>query len=427
MPSVLHEAASAAATFSEACCVGCLVVSAEGQILFEKAFENVRCDFCRHLSEQTGKHQNCGQVHLYGSYQAERFGGAYIYFCPVGMTYFASPLTADGRLIGGIVGGPLLLVDKEDYITGDILARHGLPKGEYAAYEELLRHFAQTTPERTRHLSDMLEFLARAVSRTFDEARADAAEKNRQQGEIALTLQELTRQKHPPRYPLETENELLAALSAGDRREASRLLNEVLGHIYFSSGHRLEIIRARVLELLVLLSRAAIAGGADSREVFFLNDRYLSEVESFRSLEELSLWLSRVMDRYIRFVFDMREIKHKDMMFKAVDYMKRNYMKKISLEEVASQVYLSPSYFSKVFKEDMGCTFSGYLNRLRIDKSKFLLLAPEKENILEIGALVGFEDQSYFTKVFKKQTGVTPMVYRELRGVLPNKKEGEGA
>ena len=89
--------------------------------------------------------------------------------------------------------------------------------------------------------------------------------------------------------------------------------------------------------------------------------------------------------------------------------------KKITLEEVASYVYLSPSYFSKVFKDEMHCNFNSYLNRLRIEKSKQLLLS-ENVRLVEVSGLVGFEDQSYFSKVFKKLTGVSPGKFRESRG-----------
>ena len=81
------------------------------------------------------------------------------------------------------------------------------------------------------------------------------------------------------------------------------------------------------------------------------------------------------------------------------------------LEEMARRVYLSPSYFSRVFRQETGETFSGYLNRLRIERSKELLRHKELR-LTDIAQKVGFEDQSYFTKVFKKLEGVTPLRYR---------------
>jgi YesN/AraC family two-component response regulator len=90
-------------------------------------------------------------------------------------------------------------------------------------------------------------------------------------------------------------------------------------------------------------------------------------------------------------------------------------MKKLTLEEVASCVYLSPSYFSKVFKTEMNCNFVTYLNRLRIEMSKKLLL-DNNIDLVDISNIVGYEDQSYFSKIFKKMTGVSPGKFRDCRG-----------
>jgi AraC-like DNA-binding protein/ligand-binding sensor protein len=411
------HAIACARSFAQATGVGCLVLDGDGEILFEQRVADVRCDFCHRLGEIIGQSPACGQVHLYGCYQADRFGGQYLYYCRTGMVHFASPITVDGQLAGGLVGGPLLIADKEDYIVHDVLERNGLDVSLFEEFKELLACFVPASPERTRHLSDLLACAARDVSARLAEERRDAAEARRQEDDIHSAIQSFQKKEFSTYfYPLETERELLAALSSGDRNTARRLLSDLLGHIRLSSGDRLETVRARVLELLVLLSRAAMTGGADSEQVFFLNDRYLSEIDHLHSVEALSLWLSRIMTRFLRYVFDMTDIKHKDMMFKAADYMKKHYAQKLTLEEVAGSVYLSPSYFSKVFKETMGHTFNVYLNRLRIEKSKLLLLSGT-ESITDICDRVGFEDQSYFTKVFKKYAGMTPARYRALRGL----------
>ena len=82
----------------------------------------------------------------------------------------------------------------------------------------------------------------------------------------------------------------------------------------------------------------------------------------------------------------------------------------------------SPNYFSKVFKEEMGCTFSHYLSKLRIDRSKALLLV-SKLSIREICDAVGYEEQSYFIKVFTRFTGVTPGKFRKRGGRLDSSKD----
>ena len=74
-------------------------------------------------------------------------------------------------------------------------------------------------------------------------------------------------------------------------------------------------------------------------------------------------------------------------------------------------MHLNPSYFSTIFKQSCGSSFKEYLNYIRIEESKHLL-TETNYSIIDIAVAVGFEDQSYFTKVFKKFTGLTPKRFR---------------
>ena len=94
-------------------------------------------------------------------------------------------------------------------------------------------------------------------------------------------------------------------------------------------------------------------------------------------------------------------------------------MHKITLEDTAEAVSLSASHLSRIFKEEMHTSFNAFLSDIRIEKSKLLLLSGDF-SIAEISELVGFSDQSYFNKVFRKNTGMTPKRFREANG----EKEG---
>ncbi len=92
---------------------------------------------------------------------------------------------------------------------------------------------------------------------------------------------------------------------------------------------------------------------------------------------------------------------------RAEDYIKRNYLQNISLEHVANYLDLNPSYFSRVFKERTGQNFSDYLIHLRIEKAK-QLLALGRYKISEVSAMTGYKNSKYFSAQFKETTGKTP-------------------
>lgn len=102
----------------------------------------------------------------------------------------------------------------------------------------------------------------------------------------------------------------------------------------------------------------------------------------------------------------------KAKLFKRVEqYIISNIKEELDLESIANNFNLSPYYFSRSFKETMGCNLSDYINSVRIKKAKELLKKNEM-SIKEIGYEVGYSDPNYFSKVFKKYEGYTPTVYK---------------
>jgi YesN/AraC family two-component response regulator len=94
-------------------------------------------------------------------------------------------------------------------------------------------------------------------------------------------------------------------------------------------------------------------------------------------------------------------------------------MNKISLNSLSQHLHINESYLSKLFKKETNINFTDYLNETRINKSLDLIKNTDL-NLMDIALTVGFEDQSYFTKVFKKFVGETPKQYKlkELRNDL---------
>ena len=95
----------------------------------------------------------------------------------------------------------------------------------------------------------------------------------------------------------------------------------------------------------------------------------------------------------------------------AVTYMDQHWSEKLSLADIAQQAYLSPIYFRTLFRDVMGMSPYEYLLRLRLSKSKDMLVLTDM-SLSDIAAASGFGTQSYFSCVFKKEVGVTPKQYR---------------
>lgn len=104
--------------------------------------------------------------------------------------------------------------------------------------------------------------------------------------------------------------------------------------------------------------------------------------------------------------------RHKEAIMLALDYINANYNKTLSLEDVAKRSMLSQSYFSYLFKIVTSKTFVEYVNDLRISQAMELLRTTNRR-VIDICCEVGFNNVNYFNKLFRQQTGVTPVFYRK--------------
>lgn len=216
-------------------------------------------------------------------------------------------------------------------------------------------------------------------------------------------------------YPYDKEKLLLCAIRSGDGDEARRLLNEILGCIFFACAYDTDSIKLRSFELIVMMSRAAIDGGAGEADICRMDAESVSAFFSLGSLDDICVVLTQMLSGFISATFGAAKTKHAAVISKAVSFVRTNYMHKISLSDAAALVGLSPSHLGRIFKEEMQCGFCDFLVKVRIEKSKMLLLSGNA-SIAEISRLVGFSDQSYFNKVFRRAEGMTPNNFREKGG-----------
>lgn len=114
-------------------------------------------------------------------------------------------------------------------------------------------------------------------------------------------------------------------------------------------------------------------------------------------------------------IFSNNENDEQSNMQKILDYIAEHYKESLSLTELANQFHFNPSYLSFYFTSHHGEGFSEYLNRVRIKKS-MELLKNSSESISIISEKVGYSEHSYFSKVFKKITGMSPSCYRREYG-----------
>ena len=169
------------------------------------------------------------------------------------------------------------------------------------------------------------------------------------------------------------------------------------------------LFRNYCIELLVLAKETCYRKVA--QEVFQQVSDYLDEVIGSRSIEECAVRCSQSMRRLLELIAVDTPIVKSWRLNMALEYIHEHLSDDLFLDLVADHAEVSPQHLSKLFRDEIGTSFNQYVTERRIEKAKFLLYADVRK-VNEIAQMVGYRDSNYFTKVFRKCTGVTPNGYR---------------
>jgi len=118
-------------------------------------------------------------------------------------------------------------------------------------------------------------------------------------------------------------------------------------------------------------------------------------------------------DKVVEKMIDERINNNNRIIKKVKEYISENYSNaNIKIETVCNLVYITPNYFSAIFKKATNETFTNYLTNVRLDRAKVLLKTTDLKNF-EVASDVGFSDPNYFSYCFKKNVGMSPSQYKK--------------
>jgi AraC-like DNA-binding protein len=212
-------------------------------------------------------------------------------------------------------------------------------------------------------------------------------------------------------FYLYLEPSLLAAIVRGDRTEAIRLINHVLLHIYAVGGERSDLLKGLLLELVVMMSRAAVEAGSVQAEVLGRNFQALTELAAMGDDEELARWLRSMIERVFTVMEQTQPTAESALIGAAIGYVREHADRHVTRDETARAVDVSPSHFSHLLHQRTGLSYTTLLRRVRIELACDLLLNTDLA-LADIAHRCGFYDQSHFTKAFAQARQATPRQFR---------------
>jgi len=392
--------------------------------IFDHNFQPVKTDgkpgieqsICLHCTGAGGNgNAGCREMHVEAMQESARRGKPHTYRCELGMMFWVSPIFREGKFSDALRGSGYLIDDVDNSTFAEKC------NGTISA-EEFTRRvtdFPSGDAEKVQSLAEMLQLCAESLSTGSENYHEVLRLRSDQQASLSALIEQL-KEKYPegsplPGYPLDKERQLLASLQQGDKKETEKLLNELLAILVFSNPDNFRNIQFRALELAILFSRTGV--NSNSSIATENKARYLKQIQDAKSIEEITGTLHNVMETISGQITSFQGIPHALAMRKAENFIKENLTRKLNLREIAKVAGLSAPYFSTIFKEEMGENLSRYINRLRVEKASRMLLETDV-SLSEISSVCCFQDQSWFSKIFKSFTGISPGKYRNQGGNL---------
>lgn len=395
----------------------CVFIDEVGETVYS---EGEQQSYCKKIKSYLHENAPCNQSHLYASKQADELGEAYVFFCPAGLVHITVAIKNGQIFNGAIVVGPFQMSEPDSVEVDNLLKSYSIPMSEKNLMKVYYNAIPQISTKTVRYYLQLLTVLAKDIMADSHSQMQKKKAFFEEQRLISETIQEMKETEldaviHEKEYPLHLEKELNTRIIRGDEMGAKAILNELLGFVFFSHRGDSNRIIAMCIELIVIMSRAAVEGGARYEEVSKITHPIYEKAFKSDDIETICMWLLDMLEKMILLIFPITVDKKEQMTVikKAVQYMNQNLRENLTLELVAKQVNLSTTYFSRLFSSEMQTTFVEYLSMIRVEQSK-TYLANGNYSISDIALILGFSDQSYFSKVFKKVEGITPGKYRRL-------------
>lgn len=323
-------------------------------------------------------------------------------FCPSSnwMLRWASPIVINGQIVAILSAGQGAVNDfPEDLLNASYHTSANHSSDQVSCVQETRIRSPLINERRLQSLKSILDMIARSCSdQQLPEAEfLDICNTFRKNYDFDISAtKSIPWQK------------LLNAIFRKNRTETERIYFDLLEAI--RNNRDLRGTRIALSQLIISLYHYAL----EKDDLLFLKEcclNALNELERINSLSELSMWSGKSLYRVIKACTLSVRSADSDFLTKAIQYIEQHYQKKITLQEIAALTHFSTSYFCKLFKSEAGITFSKFLINLRVEKSKQYLKNREY-SLAQISTMVGFEEQSYFTRVFRVTTGISPGKYR---------------
>lgn len=408
---ILNQIKSAITDYELATNVNCYLFDKTGKKVGNRScYECANiCSFVKPFDRQG----ICVYDYICNSQQALVTTDAHFYLCPYGLLNITIPIFLNDDSVYFASTGPILIHAPNKYIINRFMDQNELI---HAHYDDVKMLLSEVPLKDNSHLMALSNTLQRSVQSYADSTSQEVSSLNKQKniGNVIAALKSRMNQNvystyNEAYYVLEKEIEMLAGKSSPQSKKAlDMILNRFIDNIH--RDNIFEVSKYRGEKFFYSLLRIAKSHDLNLETIFGKHCFLISELLETKDNEHLNAVLYSIIPRFQKGFWAGSVYQINEIIMKSLDYIQSNYAE-ITLQDVAQAVSLNPSYLSELFKKEVGQTYSDYVNQVRINVSKQYLR--DEMPLSQIAQAVGFTDQSYFTKIFKRYEGISPSRWKK--------------
>ncbi|WP_425060160.1 HTH-type transcriptional activator RhaR [Sporomusa carbonis] len=374
-----------------------------------------RCEFCKYIRSKPKGVAKCRASYKQATQEASKWEEPYFFRCRAGLVIWVVPISLRGISLGSIICSQVLLWKPDRFFYQEL--RELNPEvDDFAELERKVGQLDIIAPDRFQAAADVLYVTVNQLMKR-DLLILEKVETYKMQQRIRKELEDRKRQQTAAKGSndygayLQRERSFLRYIRLGDKPRAEKNLQTLLTHLFIKTAGDQATIKMRISELATLVSRAAVEGGAEAEAVMVMLHQFNEKINDCRRMEEYFSHMQKLVTVFLNQSVSLGDKRHSGLVNEAKSFILENYSRSIKVDDVAAQLFISPSHLSRLFRQELNCTVNDYITRVRVEQAVELMKKPEL-SVAQVSQAVGFQSQSYFAKVFSKYIGVAPLVYR---------------
>ena len=210
-------------------------------------------------------------------------------------------------------------------------------------------------------------------------------------------------------YPYQSEKKVFSKIIDREKEQALKEFEKIYNYLLKKQRNNLKKIKSFLRRFLIFLNRRLMEYYNKEQE-FLEMQRLENELSLIDNLEGLKEYFEKIIKDLIEDISNDANDQKVEIIEMVKEYIQDNYDEDISLEDVADYISFSKYYLSKLFKEVEGINYKDYLIKVRMEEAKKRLKKGKKIKV--VSSEVGYSDRNYFSRAFKKYTGIPPGKYQ---------------